>query len=129
MFPTASAMIEDLVYVSVNQKDKRCFSQYQPQAKEQPDEFWLIHGIKGTVNAQITVIEEPVEGFFVIKAAKKELEHLALQQKAVRYFSILEFENQFEIMKIQVSRLLFTSKVLYYQYSMWLYTLSTKLFT
>ena len=97
MFPTASAMIEDLVYVSVNQKDKRCFSQYQPQAKEQPDEFWLIHGIKGTVNAQITVIEEPVEGFFVIKAAKKELEHLALQQKAVRYFSILEFENQFEI--------------------------------
>lgn len=100
MFPTASAIIEDLVYVSLNQKAKRIFTKSLPicaeHPKEQNKELWLVYGLAEIAsNAQIAWIDEMAEGFFVIKAAKRELEKLALQHNSVRYFSILdgEFDN------------------------------------
>jgi homoserine dehydrogenase len=108
MFPTASAIIEDLVYVSLDHKVKRSFTQGSVTNSEhhegQNKEFWLIHGLERNVsNPQITWIDEPADGFFVIEAAKQELEKLALQQGTIRYFSILDGEFDYSAVEKEIT--------------------------
>lgn len=94
MFPTASAVIEDLVYVSQNPVVKRSFkttaSAAVEQSKVQLKEFWLVTGLEKTYsNPSITWIEEVSKGLYVIKASKTDLEKLVKRQETIYYFSIL----------------------------------------
>ncbi|MGG3467748.1 homoserine dehydrogenase [Neobacillus pocheonensis] len=111
MFPTASAVIEDLVYVSQNDAIKRSFkstaSAAVEQSKVQPKEFWLVTGLAKTYsNPSITWIDEVSKGVFVIKASKKDLEKLVKQQETIFYFSILgEYEPAIASTEEKVSAL------------------------
>lgn len=94
MFPTASAMIEDLVYVCQSHSiehigsRKEC-SKGKPDS-EKPKEHWLIHGgIKKEADSAITWIDKVAKDTFIIEAAQKDLEQFVQQQSEVRYFSIL----------------------------------------
>jgi homoserine dehydrogenase len=99
MFPTASAVIEDLVFVvqngSVKKKRAKSSEIIVEKKVSQLEEYWLVQGIsKNTLNATITYIDQAGEGIFIIKAAKKEMEKLANQLNTLRYFSILaDFET------------------------------------
>ncbi len=94
MFPTASAMIEDLVYVCQSHSiehigsRKEC-SKGKPDS-EKPKEHWLIHGgIKKEADSAITWIDKVAKDTFIIEAAQKDLEQFVQQQSEVCYFSIL----------------------------------------
>ncbi|NRD78211.1 homoserine dehydrogenase [Bacillus sp. BRMEA1] len=100
MFPTASAIIEDLVYVSLDHKVKRSFTQTTAPLSEQPEEqnlnCWLVQGIdKSLLYPQWKILSEPAEGFLIVEAAKKDLERLAKDHPTVCYFAILD--GEFEI--------------------------------
>ncbi|MGG3562834.1 homoserine dehydrogenase [Neobacillus rhizosphaerae] len=99
MFPTASAVIEDLVYVCqnppVNRNLTRSLDVTTEFNKNDKQETWLVHGlIHKPITPSITWIEEMEEGTYVISASSKEVIQLAKQQKNLVYFPILgEYER------------------------------------
>ncbi len=100
MFPTASAIIEDLVYVSQNKPADGKIKQISEtavsgQENESVPEFWLVSGLaKKTANPAITWIEEASKGTFVIMATKKDVKQIVHQQKNAVYYSIFgEYEQ------------------------------------
>ncbi|MFJ5716272.1 homoserine dehydrogenase [Neobacillus sp. NPDC093127] len=98
MYPTASAIIEDLVYVCQSHPAKRTVTpapaaisvSENPQEKE----TWLVHGFaKKQLNPSILWIEQASEETYIIQATKKDVEQLVSQQKALCYYPILgEYE-------------------------------------
>lgn len=101
MFPTASAVIEDLVYVCQNNPTNRNITSTASVPVEQKNsqikEFWLVHGLrKKYQNPSITWIAQATDETVVIKATKKEIEQLIKQQKAACYFQIIgKYETVF----------------------------------
>jgi len=95
MFPTASAVIEDLVHVCKNVPYKRHALYAKEEATENvkntPTEaIWLVHGLtRLQTNSLMPKIQYVAEGTFIIRAAKKEMEQLASHHKAVNYYGIL----------------------------------------
>ncbi|AZU60964.1 homoserine dehydrogenase [Neobacillus mesonae] len=92
MFPTASAMIEDLVYVCQSRPAERnavkitaeCIGSSKTVEQK---EYWLVQGL--AESSGVTLVEEVSEGILLIEAAKKDLDVLAAQQPGICYFSIL----------------------------------------
>ncbi|WP_066305361.1 homoserine dehydrogenase [Bacillus sp. FJAT-29814] len=88
MFPTASAVIEDLVYVYQNRSARKKYAQttteYCEQNEEKKQELWLVQGLHDILPT-VTIIDEVGNGIRVIKAAKSDLEQL----ESIRYFAIL----------------------------------------
>ncbi|MEH7331596.1 homoserine dehydrogenase [Neobacillus drentensis] len=109
MFPTASAVIEDLAYVCQNNHIKRNFNQTVSEELEhkkgQTKEFWLITGLsKNLLKPSISWIDEISNGIFVIKAEKKDLDKLAKLDERISYFPILgEFESEIVSFEEKVS--------------------------
>ncbi|WP_413302584.1 homoserine dehydrogenase [Bacillus sp. 1P10SD] len=98
MFPTASAVIEDLVYVCKNSpvKQNNTCSQVAVTgfSKSDKKETWLVHGVKHKqVTPSITWIEEVAEETFVIKATDREIALLAKQNNLIYYPIIGEYER------------------------------------
>jgi homoserine dehydrogenase len=99
MFPTASAVIEDLVHVCQNHPIKRETkkSTVAPieQSKEQIREYWLVQGLsRDSISPKLTWIDEVSEEIIVIQGAKEEVELLVNQQKSLSYYPILgEYES------------------------------------
>lgn len=94
MFPTASAIIEDLVYVCQSRLGDRKSVMTSP-ASDEPAKglhkgYWLVQGVaeKESVS-MITWIDEVSEGIWLIEAAKEDVEELAEHLQGICYFSIL----------------------------------------
>ncbi|MCL6570408.1 MAG: homoserine dehydrogenase [Bacillus sp. (in: Bacteria)] len=98
MFPTASAVIEDMVHVCQSHPAKRNFTSSLVASDDQKigkiEEIWLVNGFSTKlINPSITWINQVSEDIFIIKAAKKVVDQLANQQKNLVYFPILgEYE-------------------------------------
>lgn len=88
MFPTASAVIEDLVYVYQNRSARKKYAQtttaHCEQNEEKKQELWLVQGLHDILPTA-TIIDEVGNGIRVIKAAKSDLEQL----ESIHYFAIL----------------------------------------
>lgn len=99
MFPTASAVIEDLVYVCQNQSTKKNFTKTivvnHGDKEGNGDELWFIQGLsKDYKNPLITWIAQATDDTAVIQTTRKEIEKLINQQKVTSYFQILgEYER------------------------------------
>jgi len=95
MFPTASAVIEDLVFVCQNQPTNKNFKlttapAFSKEIQEDVKEFWLIHGLsKNYKNPSIVFVSKDTEETAIIQATREELDKLIYQQKATCYFQIL----------------------------------------
>ncbi|MDP4084775.1 MAG: homoserine dehydrogenase [Bacillota bacterium] len=100
MFPTASSMIEDLVFVTqttllnnhFTNKSNGTVSQESKQIKE----YWLISGVKKIgFHSTINWIEELGDATFLINAAEKDVKNLAVKNKTECFFPVFgEFEKQ-----------------------------------
>ncbi|MDQ0200678.1 homoserine dehydrogenase [Neobacillus ginsengisoli] len=97
MFPTASAVIEDLVYVCQSHLSRGNHSQTSQAAsasvqdKKESSEFWLVHGLQGNyLNPLISWIEQIGEETFIIRAAKEDVVQLATQNKTVLFYLIVD---------------------------------------
>jgi homoserine dehydrogenase len=94
MFPTASAVIEDLVYVVQNQhsnlKLHHTDNDHDLQKIDDAKELWYVHGLnENMINSQITWIDQITEEAIIIQATKQALEQLAAKHESIRFFSIL----------------------------------------
>ncbi|PLS05849.1 homoserine dehydrogenase [Neobacillus cucumis] len=107
MFPTASAVIEDLVYVCQN----RPVTQGLTPTKEinagsqeliQQEETWLISSLlKNVNNYSINIIEHVEEGMFIVKAVKDEIENLFHQNGELLYYPILgDYDSESKLAKL-----------------------------
>lgn len=95
MFPTASAVIEDLVYVCQSRSSEANNSQTSQaasgQKKKRPNEFWLVHGLqKNYLNPLISWIDQVGEETFIINADKKDILQLANQNNPLLVYSIID---------------------------------------
>jgi homoserine dehydrogenase len=97
MFPSASAVIEDLVYVCQNQcaglpaKVDHEFQQTEEQQRE--NGLWFVYGVqRKRLNPAITWVDQISEDAYVVKAARIDL----LQQELEGYFPII---GEYEISK------------------------------
>jgi homoserine dehydrogenase len=99
MFPTASAVIEDLVYVCQNPSARKKYSQTPVAGREQNEglkqELWLVQGLHDTISTG-TIIDEVGNGIRVIKARKSDLEQL----ENILYFAILGEVEQKEVVVV-----------------------------
>jgi homoserine dehydrogenase len=99
MFPTASAVIEDLVYVCQNPSGRKKYSQTPVADREHNEglkqELWLVQGHHDTL-ATGTIIDEVGNGIRVIKASKSDLEQL----ENILYFAILGEVEQKEVVVV-----------------------------
>jgi homoserine dehydrogenase len=95
MLPTASAVIEDLVYVCQSQSAKKS---HIPSRKDEDwiekkvpsKEFWLAHGITiEDLSTKITIIEQSSVKTFIIKATLKDVKQLLNLHKSICIFPIL----------------------------------------
>ncbi|MFP5112184.1 homoserine dehydrogenase [Bacillaceae bacterium C204] len=99
MFPTASAVIEDLVYVcqnqSTNKNYKKTISVNYGDKEGNGDELWFIQGLsKDYKNPLITWIAQSTDDTAVIQTTREEREKLINQQKVTSCFQILgEYEK------------------------------------
>ncbi|MEH7083893.1 homoserine dehydrogenase [Neobacillus drentensis] len=95
MFPTASAVIEDLVFVCQDQPTNKNFKltttpAFSKEIQEDVKEFWLIHGLsKNYRNPSIVFVSKDTEETAIIQATREEIDTLMNQQKARCYFQIL----------------------------------------
>ncbi|WP_051633501.1 homoserine dehydrogenase [Bacillus sp. UNC41MFS5] len=103
MFPTASAVIEDLVFVCQNQPTNKNLklttaAAFSKEKQEEVKEFWLIQGLsKNYKNPSIIFVSNATEETAIIQATREEVEKLINQQKATCYFQILgEHETAFK---------------------------------
>ncbi|GHI00162.1 homoserine dehydrogenase [Neobacillus kokaensis] len=91
MFPTASAMIEDLVYVCQSRSGERNIVkntvEISETSKGEQKEYWLVQGLSN--NSGVTCIDEVSTGINLIESSKKDLDLLAGQHPGICYFSIL----------------------------------------
>ncbi|MEH7154649.1 homoserine dehydrogenase [Neobacillus drentensis] len=94
MFPTASAVIEDLVFVCQNQPPNKNYNK-TTAACEQKEKgngkgLWFLQGlVKNYLSPSLTWVEQTSEDTAIIQATQKELEQLISQKKASGYFQII----------------------------------------
>ncbi|MFC4801695.1 homoserine dehydrogenase [Neobacillus sp. GCM10023253] len=98
MYPTASAIIEDLVHVCQSHVPKSNYLKTSGEdielKNEHQREYWLVQGLVQKYGSPaITLVDEISEGIFVLKGSKKDIEQLAQRQPSVQYFSILGNEE------------------------------------
>lgn len=90
MFPTASAVIEDLVYVCDSKPSKLKKSSVVPVSEEFNDkktqDLWFVKGIKAPAKG---MIEKVSDDTYIIGAAQKEVNQLVRQHANSCYFPIL----------------------------------------
>jgi homoserine dehydrogenase len=94
MYPTASAVIEDLVHVCQNRPSNKNFKETTAacggEKKRDTEDLWLIQGLsKHDNNPLITWVAQATDEAAVIQATREEIEQLINQQKAACYFQIL----------------------------------------
>ncbi|MEH7417779.1 homoserine dehydrogenase [Neobacillus drentensis] len=95
MFPTASAVIEDLVYVCQNRPESQGILSSSEtntaiQEQGQQEETWLIVGLqKNAIDPSIKEIEHVEDETWVAKAKKEEIEELARKHQDLLYFQII----------------------------------------
>ncbi|WP_462408817.1 homoserine dehydrogenase [Neobacillus sp. Marseille-QA0830] len=106
MFPTASAVIEDLVYV--NQYHAAAHSlrkqvETEQQEKGEPSKYWFIHGVR-PATSQLNIVWNDLEltGITIVKATKSEVAQWARQYPAVRYYAILG-DVEWEAIKLETT--------------------------
>ena len=97
MFPTASAVIEDLVFVcqnDTNNKISRPVANYLGGKKTELNEFWLVHGLtKNDLNHTVSFIQDVSDETYIINGTKNNVEQIVRLHKPVCYFPIIgEFE-------------------------------------
>ncbi|WP_235888141.1 homoserine dehydrogenase [Neobacillus paridis] len=97
MYPTASAMIEDLVYVCQSKLNSRQnikkTADWRGQIRKQKD-YWLLQGfVEKTKHPEITWLDEVTDSIFIIEAGKEDLKGLLGRQPEICYFQILGDEN------------------------------------
>jgi homoserine dehydrogenase len=93
MFPTASAVIEDIVYVcqSHSSHGRTTRTNAVSSKKGQIKECWLVHGLKkNNVNPEISWIDQVGDETFIIQAAKKDVIQLATQNKTLLTYLIID---------------------------------------
>ncbi|OLS36798.1 homoserine dehydrogenase [Bacillus sp. MRMR6] len=91
MFPTASAVIEDLVYVCQNQSRKSMVINAPSQSvnlKEQMKEYWFIQGLNKEYK-NINLIERIDHETVIIEAAKLEVEKLKGYNLGIHAYPII----------------------------------------
>ncbi|MCM3569443.1 homoserine dehydrogenase [Neobacillus mesonae] len=93
MFPTASAMIEDLVYVCQGKAGRRRANHSSAcieSDKKEQKELWLVQELDGEVTIPaIKMIDEVSKGIYLVESAKEDMLQFASQHPTVCYFSIL----------------------------------------
>ncbi|MFL6559099.1 MAG: homoserine dehydrogenase, partial [Bacillus sp. (in: firmicutes)] len=94
MFPTASAVVEDLVYVCQNRQSnnnvKERTSACDGTKKEDVKDLWLIQGLsKNYKNPLITWISQATDEIAIFRGSKEEIDQLIKQQKARCGFQII----------------------------------------
>lgn len=100
MFPTASAAIEDLVYVCQNKRTNKYFTKtpaiHLGDKKEHADELWIIQGLtKDTKNPLITWITKTSEETAIIRTNTELIKQLMSEQNIKCCFQILgEYEME-----------------------------------
>ena len=96
MFPTASAMIEDLVYVCENRSlpltQAPAFSNTIAERAESSNSFWFVHGdLADLPGSKFTLIEKVGESTFVFEAEREEIDMLTVESGSIRAFPIHGF--------------------------------------
>lgn len=105
MFPTASAVMEDLVYVCQNNPTLVCLSPNTPstsvgQRTEETQEFWLVQGLPDNlIHPSITLLEKVGNEISILKASHEELIQLTIQNKTLSYFPIVDSEYTTTVVK------------------------------
>jgi homoserine dehydrogenase len=104
MFPTASAVIEDLVYVCQNNTTNVWVSPNAPvlggQRTEEAQEFWLVQGLTNNLlHPSITLLDTTENEIYIIKAPQEDLIQLASQNKTLSYFPIVDSEYNTSLVK------------------------------
>lgn len=105
MFPTASAVMEDLVYVCQNNPTLVCLSPNTPstsvgQRTEETQEFWLVQGLPDNlIHPSITLLEKVGNEISILKAIHEELIQLTIQNKTLSYFPIVDSEYTTTVVK------------------------------
>jgi homoserine dehydrogenase len=100
MFPTASAVIEDLVYVCQNQLSNKKFINLTEtcdgEKKGNDKKLYLIQGLsKNYSNPLITWVAQATDETAIIQTTREEIEKLINQKKATCYFQIIgEYETE-----------------------------------
>ncbi|MGG1676368.1 homoserine dehydrogenase [Neobacillus sp. NRS-1170] len=94
MFPTASAVIEDLVYVCLNTQKDRSFKVEDTAVSDQQrsckEELWFVHAQSNYFQSlPSNLIEQTFKQTYIIRATKREVEGLANQDKEISYFPIV----------------------------------------
>ncbi|MEY2195115.1 homoserine dehydrogenase [Neobacillus sp. BF23-41] len=111
MYPTASAVIEDLVYVCQNQPSNKIFKETialcDGEKKGDVECLWLIQGLsKNYKNPLITWITQAIDETAIIRATKEEIERLINDQQARCYFQIIgEYETENKINEVTLAAL------------------------
>jgi homoserine dehydrogenase len=97
MFPTASAVIEDLVYVCQNKHHYQKTSQANIDVdieNSSAKNFWLIQGVqKNVFHSTIAHVEQLSNEIYLIEAGKEDVRNLAERNEGIKYF---EVEGSFE---------------------------------
>ncbi|WP_040206517.1 homoserine dehydrogenase [Neobacillus jeddahensis] len=94
MYPTASAVIEDLVYVCQNAPSKRRITSPSQEESEhksgRQSKCWLIYGQKDLpYHPLLTKLAYAAEGAWIIRTHKDVIEELAEANKSLIYFPVL----------------------------------------
>jgi homoserine dehydrogenase len=92
MFPSASAVIEDLVFVCENKSGKLKSSTAKAvnNKANKENEIWFVSGISATsFHTSIRLLEQVSSEAFIIEAAQKDVEHLVHQYSNSCYYPIL----------------------------------------
>ena len=106
MFPTASAVIEDLVYVCQNRPGSQGIhltSETIPAIQEQGerDEIWLITGFVNAIDHSLKLVDHVEDGIWIVRAKKEEIEEQARQNKELVYFPIIgEYQREHILVRL-----------------------------
>jgi homoserine dehydrogenase len=106
MFPTASAVIEDLVFVCQNNATHVSLSPTTPprtgQETEEIKEFWLVQGLTNNlIDPSIKLLEKVEEEIGILEASQKDITQLVYQNNKISYFSIIDPEFKTTLLKRQ----------------------------
>ncbi|WP_342429929.1 homoserine dehydrogenase [Neobacillus sp. FSL H8-0543] len=98
MFPTASAVIEDLVFVcqnDTNNKISRPVANSFGEKKTELKEYWLVHGLtKKYLNTTVSFIQDVSDETYIINGTKNNVEQIFSLHKPLCYFPIIgEFKT------------------------------------
>ena len=95
MFPTASAVIEDLVYVNqfhaADQASNRKPASFEVEEHDEAVGYWFIHGVSQASSLGLNVVwsDDDFAGIYIVKATKSEVGQLAQQESTMHYYAIL----------------------------------------